>query len=48
MKNGLKKEDSMALKGLAVMMMVFHHCFYKASKFARSALRCLPLFRDMD
>ena len=35
MKNGLKKEDSMALKGLAVMMMVFHHCFYKASKFAK-------------
>ena len=35
MKNGLKKEDSMALKGVAVMMMVFHHCFYKASKFAK-------------
>lgn len=29
MKNGLKKEDSMALKGLAVMMMVFITAFIK-------------------
>ena len=35
MKNGLKREDSMALKGLAVIMMVFYHCFYKTSKFAK-------------
>lgn len=27
MPDGLKKEDSAALKGLAILMMIFHHCY---------------------
>ena len=27
MTNGLKKEDSAALKGLAVLLLIFHHCY---------------------
>ena len=34
MQTGLKKEDSLALKGIAILMMVFYHCYYKTSKFA--------------
>ena len=33
MSKGLKKEDSMALKGIAVLMLVFHHCYRTAAKF---------------
>lgn len=33
MPNGLKKEDSAALKGVAVLMLVFHHCYRTAEKF---------------
>lgn len=35
MENGLKKEDSLALKGMAILMMVFYHCYYKATKFQK-------------
>lgn len=33
MEIGLRKEDSAALKGIAVCMMVFHHCYRTADKF---------------
>lgn len=29
----LKKEDSLALKGVAILLMVFHHCYRSAEKF---------------
>lgn len=32
MPNGLRKEDSSALKGLAVLMMIFHHCYRLAER----------------
>lgn len=35
MPNGLKKEDSAALKGIAVLMLVFHHCYRIAEKFEK-------------
>ena len=35
MENGLKKEDSLALKGMAILMMVFYHCYYKVAKFQK-------------
>lgn len=35
MQTGLKKEDSTALKGIAILMMVFYHCYYKTAKFAK-------------
>ena len=34
MGEGLKKEDSAALKGIAILMMVFHHCYRTEKKFA--------------
>ena len=34
MREGLKKEDSAALKGIAILMMVFHHCYRTEKKFA--------------
>lgn len=33
MSKGAEKEDSMALKGIAVLMLVFHHCYRTAAKF---------------
>ena len=33
METRLKKEDSMALKGVAILLMVFHHCYRSAEKF---------------
>ncbi len=43
METGLKKEDSMALKGMAILMMVFYHCYYKTTKFSKYDLvfRCI-------
>lgn len=35
MGTGLKKEDSAALKGLAILLMIWHHCYYKIAKFGR-------------
>lgn len=35
MSKGLEKKDSMALKGIAVLMLVFHHCYRTAAKFER-------------
>lgn len=35
MPSGLKKQDSAALKGIAVLMLVFHHCYRTAEKFER-------------
>ena len=35
MPNGLKKEDSAALKGLAILMMVFHHCYRTADRITK-------------
>ena len=32
MTNGLKKEDSAALKGLAVLLLIFHHCYRLADR----------------
>ena len=32
MPNGLKKEDSAALKGLAVLLLIFHHCYRAADR----------------
>lgn len=32
MPNGLKKEDSAALKGLAVLLLIFHHCYRLADR----------------
>ena len=35
MTNGLKKEDSAALKGLAVLLLIFHHCYRLADRIER-------------
>ena len=35
MTNGLKKEDSAALKGLAVLLLIFHHCYRIADRIER-------------
>ena len=35
MTNGLKKEDSAALKGLAVLLLIFHHCYRHADRIER-------------
>jgi len=35
MKKVLTRDESLALKGIAVFLMVFHHCFRSADKFAR-------------
>ena len=32
MPNGLKKEDSAALKGFAVLLLIFHHCYRMADR----------------
>ena len=32
MTNGLKKEDSAALKGLAVLLLIFYHCYRLADR----------------
>lgn len=35
MSEGLSKKDSMALKGMAVLMLVFHHCYRTTAKFEK-------------
>lgn len=35
MEKGLRKEDSAALKGVAVLMLVFHHCYRKVDLFEK-------------
>lgn len=46
MGRGLKKEDSAALKGAAVMMMVFHHCYRAKEKFEAYDLVLAPFQED--
>lgn len=38
----LKKTDSMALKGIAILLMVFHHCYRTAEKFAGYEINFWP------
>ena len=42
MEKVLTKEDSGALKGVAVLLMVFHHCFRSKEKFAAYSLLFTP------
>ena len=35
MSEGLSKKESMALKGMAVLMLVFHHCYRTTAKFEK-------------
>ncbi|MDO5134592.1 MAG: acyltransferase [Eubacteriales bacterium] len=46
MGQGLRKEDSAALKGAAILMMVFHHCFRTAEKFQGYELIFSPFTQD--
>ena len=43
MTNGLKKEDSAALKGLAVLLLIFHHCYRLADRIERYQVDLLLL-----
>lgn len=36
------KKDSQALKGLAILMMLFHHCFYTKDRFAQYNVNFFP------
>ena len=42
MEKVLTKGDSGALKGVAVLLMVFHHCFRSKAKFAAYSLIFTP------
>lgn len=46
MKKVLTRDESLALKGIAVFLMVFHHCFRSADKFARYTPVFSPLFTE--
>ena len=41
---GLSKNDSLALKGLAVLLLVFHHCYRTSAKFAAYE----PVFQPLN
>lgn len=47
MTNGLKKEDSAALKGVAILLMVFAHCFRSVDKFGGYGIVFEPFTADM-
>lgn len=46
MKKVLTREESQALKGIAIFLMVFHHCFRSTKKFAKYAPVFLPFFTE--
>ena len=53
MTNGLKKEDSAALKGLAVLLLIFHHCYRLADRIERyqvdsGLLQLYPILFTLD
>lgn len=38
----LTKQDSAALKGIAILLMIFHHCFLDPSRFAGHIVSFAP------
>ena len=46
MTNGLRKEDSAALKGLAVLMLIFHHCYRLADRIEKYQVDLCGLTTD--
>lgn len=42
MKTGLKKEDSLALKGIGILLMIFHHCYRTAERFEGYEIEFYP------
>ena len=41
------KNDSQALKGIAIILMVFHHCFFKKSRFVGFGVSFFPFSEDL-
>lgn len=47
MKTGLSKNDSLSIKGIAVMMLVFHHLFCEVGRFEKYVIDFSPFGQDI-
>lgn len=47
MKNGLTKNDSLSIKGIAVLMLLFHHLFMSADRFEGYTVSFAPFSQDL-
>lgn len=45
-KVGFTKEDTVAIKGIALLMMLFHHCFWNAEFTSQYALDYSPFNQE--
>lgn len=46
MKNGLTKNDSLSIKGIAVLMLLFHHLFMSTDRFEGYTINFAPFSQD--